>query len=79
MENFTVEGLIEEIYRFTYKSLVEKRNYLRSDNTEEPLISYLTVLIKRKDKNKLPPISSPLIVSEGSKDSILPVLLQYNI
>ncbi len=51
--NFTVEGLIEEAHRFAYKGLLEKRNYLGSDSTEESLILYLAVLIRRKDKNKL--------------------------
>ncbi len=76
--NFTVEGLIEKAHKFAYKSLIEEGNYLGSDSTENPLITYIVPPIsKKKDKNKLPLISLPLIISEGSKDSIL--LFQYNI
>ena len=74
-ENFTVEGLIEEAYKFAYKSLVEVRNYLGFDSIEEFLISYLAISTKRKDKNKLPSVSLSLIVPKGSKDLIPPLLL----
>jgi len=37
-ENFMVEGLIEEAYKFAYKSLIEAENYLGSDSTESLLI-----------------------------------------
>ncbi len=77
--NFTVEGLIEKAHKFAYKSLVEEGNYLGSDSIEDPLIAYIAPLInRRKDKNKLPLISLPLIISKGSKDSIPPLLSQYN-
>src|SRR6266498_2021616 len=56
-ENFIVEGLIEKAYKFVYKSLVEDENYLRFDSTKNPLISYLAISIKRKNKNKLLSIS----------------------
>ena len=79
MGNFTVEGLIEEAHKFTYKSLIKVENYLGSDSTESLLIDYvILVTSRRKDKNKLPLISSPLIIPEGSKDSIPPLLSQYN-
>ncbi len=71
-ENFIVEELIEKIYKYVYKNLVEKKNYLGSNSTENPLISYLTVPIRRKDKNRLSPVSSSLIVSKGSKNSVSP-------
>ena len=52
--NFTVEGLIEEVHKFAYKSLIEAGNYLGSDSTESPLIDYVALIInRRKDKNKL--------------------------
>jgi len=77
--NFTVEGLIEEAHKFAYKSLIKAGNYLESDNTKSPLIDYVApVTSRRKDKNKLPSVSSPLIVPEGSKVSVLPLLPQYN-
>jgi len=79
IENFTVEGLIEEAYKFIYKSLIEAENYLGSDNTKSLLIDYVTLITsKRKDKNKLPLVSSSLIVPEGSKDSVSSLLSQYN-
>ncbi len=37
-ENFTIEGLIEKVHKFAYKSLIEAGNYLGSDSTESPLI-----------------------------------------
>ena len=74
--NFTVEELIEEAHKFTYKSLIKDKNYLGSDSTENLLISYLAVPTKRKDKNKLSPVSLSLIILEGSKDSILLLLLR---
>ena len=76
--NFTSEGLIEEVHKFVYKSLLEARNYLRSDSIKNPLLSYIAVSVGRKDKEKLPPISLPLIVLERSKNSIPSLLLQYN-
>jgi len=79
IENFTVEGLIEEMHKFAYKSLVEERNYLGSDSTKSPLIIYITPPIsRRKDKNKLSLVLSPLIVLEGSRDLVSPLLSQYN-
>ncbi len=77
--NFTVEELIKEAYKFAYKSLIEAGNYLGFDSIESPLIDYIAPIIgRKKDKYKLPPVSSPLIVLEGSKDSVLPLLPQYN-
>ena len=73
--NFTSEGLIEEVHKFVYKSLLEARNYLRSDSIKNPLLSYIAVSVGRKDKEKLPPISLPLIVLERSKNSIPSLLL----
>jgi len=43
--NFTIEGLIEEVHKFAYKSLVEEENYLKSDNTENLLILYQSLRI----------------------------------
>ncbi len=63
--NFTIEGLIEEVYKFTYKSLVKEENYLESNSTENLLLFYLSILTKKKDKNKLLLVSLPLIISEG--------------
>jgi len=78
--NFIVEGLIKEAHKFTYKSLVKEGNYLGSDTINSPLIAYLaSPTNRRKDKNKLLPVSLSLIVSEGSKNSVLPLLSQYNI
>ena len=74
-----VKGLIEKAYKFAHKSLVEEGNYLGSDSTESSLIAYITSPTnRRKDKNKLPPVFSPLIVPEGSKDLISLLLSQYN-
>ncbi len=74
-ENFIVEGLIEEAHRFVYKSLIEAGNYLRSDSIESPLIDYIAFATNRKkDKYKLPLVSSPLIVPEESKDSVSSLL-----
>ncbi len=72
--NFTIEELIEKAHKFAYKSLVKEGNYLGSNSTKNPLISYLAVSIRRKDKNKLLSVSLPLIVLEGLKDSIPPLL-----
>ncbi len=76
--NFTIKGLIEKVHKFAHKSLVEARNYLGFDNTENPLILYQAVLTNRKDKNQLSLISLPLIVPKGLKDSVSSLLLQYN-
>ncbi len=51
-ENFIIKGLIEETYKFAYKSLLEDRNYLRLDSIKNPLIKYILVLTKSKDKKR---------------------------
>ena len=73
--NFSIEGLIEKAYRFVSKSLLEKGNYLGSDSIKELLIPYVVVSSRRKNKNKLPLVSLPLIVSEESKDSVSYIIL----
>ncbi len=50
--SFIIKKLIEEAYKFIYKSLLEKGNYLELNNTKNSLIAYLPVLIKTKNKRK---------------------------
>ncbi len=77
--NFIVEELIKEAHKFAYRSFIKAENYLGSDSIESPLINYVVLATnRRKDKNKLSLVSLPLIVPEGSKDSVLPLLPQYN-
>ncbi len=52
IENFTIKELIEEAYKFIYKSLLENGNYLKSNNTENSLLPYISVSTKKKDKKK---------------------------
>ncbi len=78
-KNFTVEGLIEKAYKFTYKSILKDRNYLKSNSTENLLLIYILIPIRQKQKKKkLLPISSPLIVSKELKNLISSILLLYN-
>jgi len=80
IKNFTVEGLIEEIYKFIYKSLLKNKNYLKSDSTENPLLSYIPVLNGRKNKKKkLFLVFLLLIIPEEFTDSVLFLLSLYNI
>ncbi len=79
IKNFIVEGLIKEAYKFAYKSLLEDENYLRLNSTENLLLSYISVLIRRKDKKKeLLLVFLPLIIPKELKNLIPPILPLYN-
>ena len=79
-KNFTVEELIKKTHKFIYKNLLENENYLELDSIKNLLLKYILILTGRKNKKKeLPSVFLSLIVLEGSKDSILPILSFYNI